>query len=105
MPIYYFVSLFFAAIGNGFPLGCVVTTKEIATAFSYQEYFNTFGGNPTAMAVGMAVLDVIENEKLQQNALEVGNYLMSKLRVLQVSDLSLRVVVDFLFPESLSFHW
>jgi 4-aminobutyrate aminotransferase-like enzyme/Ser/Thr protein kinase RdoA (MazF antagonist) len=68
-------------IGNGHPLGAVVTTPEIAAAFANgMEYFNTFGGNPVSCAIGMAVLDVIADEKLQAHALETGNYLMGKLR-------------------------
>lgn len=46
-------------IGNGFPLGAVVTTKEIADCLNKALHFNTFGGNPLACAVGTAVLDVI----------------------------------------------
>lgn len=45
-------------IGNGFPMAAVVTTKEIAAAHAKAVYFNTFGGNPMASAVGSAVLDV-----------------------------------------------
>ncbi|MBT3338676.1 MAG: aminotransferase class III-fold pyridoxal phosphate-dependent enzyme [Anaerolineae bacterium] len=60
-------------MGNGHPLAAVVTTPEIAAAFNNgMEYFNTFGGNPVSCAVGLAVLDVIENEALQENALRVG---------------------------------
>jgi 4-aminobutyrate aminotransferase-like enzyme/murein DD-endopeptidase MepM/ murein hydrolase activator NlpD len=71
-------------IGNGHPLGAVITTAEIAASFANgMEYFNTFGGNPVACAVGMAVLDVIEEERLQENALTVGNHLLQRLRVLQ----------------------
>ncbi|KAF7650121.1 hypothetical protein LDENG_00130950 [Lucifuga dentata] len=68
-------------IGNGHPLSCVVTTKEVAEAFmaSGMEYFNTFGGNPVSCAIGLAVLDVIEKEDLQGNALRVGGYLTSLL--------------------------
>ncbi|MCY3772960.1 MAG: aminotransferase class III-fold pyridoxal phosphate-dependent enzyme [Gemmatimonadetes bacterium] len=70
-------------IGNGHPLGAVVTTPEIAGAFDNgMEYFNTFGGNPVSCAIGLAVLDVIEKEGLQANALEVGGYLMEGLRAL-----------------------
>jgi 4-aminobutyrate aminotransferase-like enzyme len=47
------------------------------------EYFNTFGGNPVSCAVGLAVLDVIRDEKLQENALNVGSYLLEGLRNLQ----------------------
>jgi 4-aminobutyrate aminotransferase-like enzyme/Ser/Thr protein kinase RdoA (MazF antagonist) len=71
-------------IGNGFPLGAVVTTPEIAASFANgMEYFSTFGGNPVACAAGLAVLDVLEDEKLQQRALRVGDYWSSKLRSLQ----------------------
>ena len=70
-------------IGNGHPLGAVVTTPEIAGAFDNgMEYFNTFGGNPVSCAIGLAVLDIIEEEGLQANALEVGGYLLEGLRAL-----------------------
>ncbi len=71
-------------IGNGHPLGAVVTTPEIAAAFdSGMEYFNTFGGNPVACAVGLEVLRVIDEESLQANARSVGAYWMEQLRALQ----------------------
>ena len=64
-------------IGNGFPLGAVVTTPEIAAAFDNgMEFFSTFGGNPVACAVGLAVLDVLEEERLQEHALRVGGRLL-----------------------------
>ncbi|XP_070849527.1 ethanolamine-phosphate phospho-lyase [Chaetodon trifascialis] len=68
-------------IGNGHPMSCVVTTKEVAEAFlsSGMEYFNTFGGNPVSCAIGLAVLDVIVKEDLQGNALRVGRYLTGLL--------------------------
>lgn len=67
-------------IGNGHPLAAVVTTPEIADAFNNgMEYFNTFGGNPVSCAIGMAVLDVIAEEQLQENALRVGTHLMDGL--------------------------
>lgn len=70
-------------IGNGHPLGAVVTTPAIADVFANgMEYFNTFGGNPVSCAVGLAVLDVIEQEDLQAHALRVGNRLMDGLRAL-----------------------
>ena len=53
-------------IANGFPMAAVVTTKEIASVMSQALHFNTFGGNPVACAVGSAVLDAIEEDKLQQ---------------------------------------
>ena len=71
-------------IGNGHPLGAVITTPEIASAFANgMEYFNTFGGNPVSCAVGLAVLDVIRDEELQQNALETGEYLRAGLNQLK----------------------
>ncbi|MCH8955851.1 aminotransferase class III-fold pyridoxal phosphate-dependent enzyme [candidate division KSB1 bacterium] len=71
-------------IGNGHPLAAVVTTPEIAASFETgMEYFNTFGGNPVSCAVGLAVLDVIEEEKLQDNALKVGTYLKKSLEKLK----------------------
>ena len=71
-------------IGNGHPLAVVVCTKEVAEAFANgMEYFNTFGGNPVSCAIGREVLNVIKEEKLQQNALKVGNFLKSKLINLQ----------------------
>ena len=71
-------------IGNGFPLAAVITTREIAASFDNgMEFFSTFGGNPVAAAAGLAVLDVLEEEKLQENALRVGNYLTAKLKELQ----------------------
>ncbi|XP_077598253.1 ethanolamine-phosphate phospho-lyase [Stigmatopora nigra] len=68
-------------IGNGHPMSCVVTTREVAQAFttSGMEYFNTFGGNPVSCAIGLAVLDVIAKEDLQGRALRVGGYLTSLL--------------------------
>jgi 4-aminobutyrate aminotransferase-like enzyme/Ser/Thr protein kinase RdoA (MazF antagonist) len=71
-------------IGNGHPLGAVITTPEIAASFANgMEYFNTFGGNPVSCAAGLAVLDVIRDQELQQNALEVGEYLKQGLRELK----------------------
>ena len=70
-------------IANGFPMGAVVTTPAIATAFNTgMEYFNTFGGNPVSCAVGLEVLRVIADDGLQQNAREVGNYWMEQLQAL-----------------------
>ena len=66
-------------IGNGFPMAAVVTTPEIASKLGQALHFNTFGGNPMASAVGMAVLDVIKEEKCQKNSLEVGTYLLQEL--------------------------
>src|SRR5499427_9295832 len=60
-------------IGNGCPLGAVVTTPKIAAALAQRTHFNTFGGNPVVCAQGSAVLDVIDREKLQASTLKIGN--------------------------------
>lgn len=71
-------------IGNGHPLAAVVCTQEVADAFANgMEYFNTFGGNPVSSAIGHEVLQVINDEKLQENASNTGNYLKQQLRKLQ----------------------
>ena len=71
-------------IGNGHPMGAVVTTPEIAASFvSGMEYFNTFAGNPVSCAIALAVLEVIDDEQLQENARRVGDFLMAGLRGLQ----------------------
>ena len=71
-------------MGNGHPMGAVVTTEAIAEAFNNgMEFFSSFGGNPVSCAIGSAVLDVIEEEQLQQNASMVGDYFMDQLRQLQ----------------------
>src|SRR5262249_46957813 len=71
-------------IGNSFPLAAVITTAEIAACFDNgMEFFSTFGGNPVSCAAGLAVLEVLEEEHLQENALRVGTRLMSSLKELQ----------------------
>ena len=71
-------------IGNGHPLGAVVTTRKIADVFANgMEYFNTFGGNPVSCEIGREVLAVVDDEQLMQNAEMVGNYLLDGLKELQ----------------------
>jgi alanine-glyoxylate transaminase/(R)-3-amino-2-methylpropionate-pyruvate transaminase len=70
-------------IGNGYPLAAVVTTPKIGSVLAQRIHFNTFGGNPVAMASGKAVLEVIESEGLQQNAARLGARLLSGLEKLK----------------------
>ncbi len=70
-------------IGNGAPLGAVVTTPKIAAALAGRLHFNTFGGNPIVSAQGLAVLEVIERENLQANALGIGAQLFAGLERLK----------------------
>jgi len=70
-------------IGNGIPLGAWTTTEAISNAMTNRIHFNTYGGNPISMTQGLATLEVIEEEGLQQNCLEVGDYLIDQLRELQ----------------------
>jgi 4-aminobutyrate aminotransferase-like enzyme len=80
-------------MGNGYPIGGVAVKPNLLEAFGATSgYFNTFGGNPVAAAAGLAVLETIEAETLQQNALEIGAYLLAELdgvaqRFSQVGDL------------------
>jgi alanine-glyoxylate transaminase/(R)-3-amino-2-methylpropionate-pyruvate transaminase len=66
-------------IGNGCPLGAVVTTPKIAAALAQRIHFNTFGGNPVVCAQGAAVLEIIDREKLQANSLKIGGRISAGL--------------------------
>ncbi|MEN2282815.1 aminotransferase class III-fold pyridoxal phosphate-dependent enzyme [Algoriphagus sp. SE2] len=71
-------------MGNGHPMGAVVTTEEIAESFNEGvEFFSSFGGNPVSCAIGLAVLDVIHEERLQENARIVGNHYAELFKSLQ----------------------
>lgn len=70
-------------IGNGHPMAAVFTTREIANAFEGMEYFSTFGGNPVSCAIGMAVLDVIEDDNLINHAKLMGDLFIKKLTTLK----------------------
>jgi 4-aminobutyrate aminotransferase-like enzyme len=69
--------------GNGLPLGAVVTSRALADKFSEVEYFNTFGGNPAAMAAGLAVMDVVDAQQLMEQARVVGALLLARLAALR----------------------
>lgn len=80
-------------IGNGHPLAVVVCTREVADKFANgMEYFNTFGGNPVSATIGNAVLNVIQQEKLQHNALTTGNFLKQQLKLMMKSHTSIKDV-------------
>jgi 4-aminobutyrate aminotransferase-like enzyme len=71
-------------IGNGHPIGAVITTRAIADSFANgMEFFSTFGGNNVSCAIGLKVLEVVQEEKLQAHALAVGERLLTGLRELQ----------------------
>ena len=73
-------------IGNGHPIGAVVTTREIANSFDNgMEFFSTFGGNPVSCAIGLAVLDEVFKNDLQNHALVVGQSLLARLSELKAS--------------------
>lgn len=73
-------------MGNGHPVGAVVVSREIAESFAKTgvQYFNTYGGNPVSCAIANAVMNVIEDEKLQENCLFIGDYLKLKTGELMV---------------------
>lgn len=70
-------------IGNGVPLGAMTTRPEIAEVLTNRIHFNTFGGNPVSMIQGLATLEVIDEENIQENALQVGTHLKAGLDSLQ----------------------
>jgi alanine-glyoxylate transaminase/(R)-3-amino-2-methylpropionate-pyruvate transaminase len=70
-------------IGNGAPLGAMVTRPEISATLTNRIHFNTFGGNPISMTQGLATLEVIDAEGIQANALKVGAHLKIRLFELQ----------------------
>ena len=73
-------------LGNGHPVAAVVCTEEVANKFANgMEFFNTFGGNPVSCAIAAEVLQVVDDECLQLNALEVGEYLKTELKKLSKS--------------------
>ena len=70
-------------MGNGHPVAAVVTTRDIASSFNNgMEFFSSFGGNPVSCAIGLAVLDVIEEESLQAHALHLGEHIRAGLKIL-----------------------
>jgi 4-aminobutyrate aminotransferase-like enzyme len=71
-------------IGNGHPIGAVITTRAIADSFDNgMEFFSTFGGNTVSCAIGLAVLNVVQEEGLQAHALKIGEQLLEGLKALQ----------------------
>jgi 4-aminobutyrate aminotransferase-like enzyme len=71
-------------IGNGHPIGAVVTTAEIADSFANgMEFFSTFGGNNVSCAIGLEVLAIVLDEELQIHARQIGDHLLSRLNELK----------------------
>jgi 4-aminobutyrate aminotransferase-like enzyme len=71
-------------MGNGHPISAVVARADLVDEFGeWGMYFNTFGGNPVSCAAALAVLDVLEEEKLPENAVSTGAYVADGLRRLQ----------------------
>lgn len=74
-------------MGNGYPMAGMATRSTLLEALCEDVgYFNTFGGTPVAAAAGLAVLEIIEDEGLQHNALKVGNHLRQSLKALSEQD-------------------
>lgn len=70
-------------IGNGAPLAAMVTRPEISKTLANRVHFNTYGGNPISMTQGLATLEVIESEGIQENAAKIGGYLLEALHGLK----------------------
>ncbi len=73
------------SLGNGAPIGAVTTRADIAKSLTQKTHFNTFGGNPVSMAAGLAVLDIIDADGLQQNCRERGKQFRAGLDKLKKS--------------------
>lgn len=72
------------ALGGGvFPISCVVANSDILGVFNPGSHGSTFGGNPLACAVSIAALDVIEEEKLAERSLELGEYFLNELKKIE----------------------
>jgi 4-aminobutyrate aminotransferase-like enzyme/Ser/Thr protein kinase RdoA (MazF antagonist) len=70
-------------VANGYPMGVVVARRELIEGFQKKYgFFSTFGGNPVAASAALAVLDVLERERLQANAADTGQYLRDRLSAL-----------------------
>ena len=71
-------------MGNGHPVGAVVTRREIAAAFAEETvFFSTFGGNPVSAAAALAVLDVLEDERVLERTIVAGASLRDAIRALR----------------------
>ena len=71
------------ALGNGMPIGAMLATEKVATAFSPGAHASTFGGTPLASAVALTVLMILEQEGVLENGAQMGNYLMARLNALK----------------------
>jgi 4-aminobutyrate aminotransferase-like enzyme/Ser/Thr protein kinase RdoA (MazF antagonist) len=94
-------------MGNGHPVAAVITRRELARRFSPDgEFFSTFGGNPVAMAAALAVLEVIDDERIIENAANVGEHLAGRLRevasrtaqIAEVRQIGLAIGVEIVKP-------
>jgi len=97
-------------MGNGHPIGAVITTSEIAKSFETGvEFFSSFGGNAVSCKIGLSVLNIIKMENLQKNSQEVGNYYKSLLfdlkekqsSISDVRGLGLFIGIEFSNPNNL----
>lgn len=70
-------------IGNGAPLGACTTRPEIAAMMKNRIHFNTYGGNPISMVQGLATLEIIDRDKIQERAKTIGEHLKNRLLELQ----------------------
>jgi len=71
------------AVGNGFPIGVMMATDRVASAFQPGNHASTFGGNPLAMAAALATLDTIINDGILENVRKIGTYFIKKLHALK----------------------
>jgi predicted acetylornithine/succinylornithine family transaminase len=95
-------------LAGGVPIGCMLSTQEIASAFTPGSHGSTFGGNPLATAAALAVLEEIDKKKLMKNAMNVGSFMTKKLDQLakktaaikQVRGMGLLIGIEFSEPNA-----
>jgi 4-aminobutyrate aminotransferase-like enzyme len=98
-------------MGNGMPIAAVITRHDLAACFAPEgDFFSTFGGNPVAAAAALAVLDVMDDERIIENAARVGEHLAGRLRELapnhpwigEVRAIGLAIGVEIVDPDDLA---
>ncbi len=80
------------ALGNGLPIGAMLATEKVASAFAPGSHASTFGGTPLVSAVALKVLQTLVEEDLISNAEQMGTYLMEKLGMLKTKHKSIEAI-------------
>ena len=71
------------SLGGGLPLGAFIASDEVSTSFEFMDYASSCGGNPLACVAGLEMIRIIQNNSLLNNALEMGEYFLKRLKELK----------------------